>query len=204
MSNAITQSILLRRTNIAGKVPTTSSIQLGELALNTNDGKAFMKKDDGVNVTIEQFVVTGAEITGSINILGSGSFGDVNITNGLTVGGPSIFNGVASGSFEGIFTGDGSGLFGVTASMRPDDYDFNSDPFSGYIGYINGTGSLYKVLAPSNAIEFTYNDNILGTITDGNGFSGSIVGIGNVSDFSSSVDYRLSNLATSTDAGVWA
>ena len=85
-----------------------------------------------------------------------------------------------------------------------DDYDFNNDPFSGYIGYINGTGSLYKVLAPTNAIEFTYNDGIIATITDGNGFSGSVVGIGNVSDFSSSVDYRLSNLSVLTDAGVWA
>ena len=55
MSSPITQSILLRRSAIAGKIPTTSSLQLGELALNTNDGKAFMKKDDGVNVTIEQF-----------------------------------------------------------------------------------------------------------------------------------------------------
>ena len=199
MSNAVTQSILLRRSNIAGKVPTTSSLQLGELALNTNDGRAFMKKDDGVNVTIEQFVVTGAEVTGSINILGTGSFGH------LDVSGNAEFV-TASGYFSGSFKGDGSALFGVTASMRPDDFDFNrpEEAFAGTVGYIQGTGSAYSVQAVNSGVELLYNDVIFGAFTNGNGFSGSVYGIGNVSSFSSSVDYRLSALATTADAGVWA
>jgi hypothetical protein len=200
MANAITQSILLRRSNIAGKVPTTSSLQLGELALNTNDGRAFMKKDDGVNVTIEQFVVTGAEVTGSINILGTGSFGQVDVTNNLSVGGTLTFA-TASGYFTGSFSGDGSGLTGVTASMRPDDFDFNRDPYAGTVGYIQGTGSLYAVLAPTNAIEFVYNENVISQITDVDGYSGSIYGIGNVSSFSSSI---YTQFLAGADAGVWA
>lgn len=198
MSNAVTQSILLRRSNIAGKVPTTSSLQLGELALNTNDGRAFMKKDDGVNVTIEQFVVTGAEVTGSINILGTGSFGH------LDVNGNAEFV-TASGYFSGSFKGDGSALFGITASMRPDDFDFNrpEEAFAGTVGYIQGTGSAYAVQAVNTGVELLYNNSIFGAFTNGDGFSGSVYGIGNVSSFSSSVDYRL-NALSSADAGVWA
>lgn len=205
MSNAVTQSILLRRSNIAGKIPTTSSLQLGELALNTNDGKAFMKKDDGVNVTIEQFVVTGAEITGSINILGTGSFGHLEINGDANFDGNATFVS-ASGYFTGSFAGDGSGLYGVTASMRPDDFDFNrpEEAFAGTVGYIQGTGSAYSVQAVNAGVELLYNDIIFSTFTNGNGYSGSVYGIGNVSSFSSSVDYRLSNLAATTDAGVWA
>ena len=199
MSNAVTQSILLRRSNIAGKVPTTSSLQLGELAINTNDGRVFLKKDDGVNVTIEQLVVTGAEVTGSINILGTGSFGH------LDVSGNAEFV-TASGYFSGSFKGDGSALFGVTASMRPDDFDFNrpEEAFAGTVGYIQGTGSAYSVQAVNTGVELLYNDVIFGAFTNADGFSGSVYGIGNVTTFSSSVDYRLSALATTTDAGVWA
>lgn len=205
MATAVTQSILLRRSNIAGKVPTTSSLQLGELALNTNDGRAFMKKDDGVNVTIEQFVVTGAEVTGSINILGTGSFGQIDVTNNLSVGGTLTFA-TASGYFTGSFAGDGSNLYGVTASMRPDDFDFNrpEEAFAGTVGYIQGTGSAYAVQAVNTGVELLYNDVIFSAFTNGDGFSGSVYGIGNVTTFSSSVDYRLSSLASTTDAGVWA
>mgnify|MGYP000975199254 CR=1 FL=1 len=39
-------SILLRRNLTSGNVPTTSSLELGELAVNTADGKIFLKKSD--------------------------------------------------------------------------------------------------------------------------------------------------------------
>ena len=39
--------IKLKRSAISGNVPTTSQLELGEIALNTNDGKIFIKKDDG-------------------------------------------------------------------------------------------------------------------------------------------------------------
>jgi hypothetical protein len=201
MATAVTQSVLLRRSNLAAKVPTTDQLQLGELGVNTNDGRVFLKKDDGVNVTIEQIVVTGAEVTGSINILGTGSFGDLQIDNTANFDGNAYFNATASGSFEGFFSGDGSNLTGVTASMRPDDFDFNSDPFAGTIGYIQGSGSLYKVATDAAAIDFRYNDVTIATITEADGFSGSVYGIGDVLSFSSSI---YTQFAAGPDAGVWA
>ena len=201
MSAAVTQSVLLRRSNLAAKVPTTDQLQLGELGINTTDGRVFLKKDDGVNVTIQQIVVTGAEVTGSINILGTGSFGQLEINGNANFDGNTYFAGAVSGNFTGSFRGDGSNLRGVTASMRPDDFDFNSDPFAGTIGYIQGSGSLYKVATISESIDFRYNDVTIANITAANGFSGSVYGIGDVLSFSSSI---YTQFAAGPDAGVWA
>ena len=201
MATAVTQSVLLRRSNLAAKVPTTDQLQLGELGINTADGRVFLKKDDGVNVTIQQIVVTGAEVTGSINILGTGSFGQLEINGNANFDGNTYFAGAVSGAFTGSFSGDGSALTGVTASMRPDDFDFNSDPFAGTIGYIQGSGSSYKVATTAGAVEITYNDVVIANISNTNGFSGSLYGIGDVLSFSSSI---YTQFAAGPDAGVWA
>ena len=39
--------IRLRRSAVSGSIPTTSNLNLGELALNTADGKVYMKKSVG-------------------------------------------------------------------------------------------------------------------------------------------------------------
>ena len=38
------QTIKLKRSNTAGNLPTTSDLALGEVAINTKDGKFFSKK----------------------------------------------------------------------------------------------------------------------------------------------------------------
>lgn len=43
----------VKRSAVAGKIPTTTDLQLGELAINTNDGKLFIKKDDGTEAVVE-------------------------------------------------------------------------------------------------------------------------------------------------------
>ena len=44
--------ITLKRTNTALSVPTTADISLGEIYINTNDGKIYFKKDDGTEQII--------------------------------------------------------------------------------------------------------------------------------------------------------
>lgn len=51
--------IKLRRSAIAGKVPTTEQLELGELAINTHDGKMFLKQDRDGTVSIRQI---GADV----------------------------------------------------------------------------------------------------------------------------------------------
>lgn len=203
----MSQTILLRRSNLAGKVPTTASIELGELAINTNDGRAFLKKDDGVNVTIEQLVVTGAEVTGSINILGTGSFGQVDVTNNFSVGGDATFDGdanfagdVTANAFSGSFYGDGSGLTNVVVSPA-NQFDFNEPANVGIIGFLEDSGSNYMIAPYSDHIAFKYQGVEFASIDLASGFSGSVYGIGDVLSFSQSI---YTQFAAGPDAGVWA
>lgn len=46
-------TIKIKRSAVAGKVPGTSDLDLGELALNTFEGKLYTKKDDGTAKIIE-------------------------------------------------------------------------------------------------------------------------------------------------------
>lgn len=43
----MTSKVQHRRSAVSGKVPTTEQIDLGELAINTRDGKLFLKRDNG-------------------------------------------------------------------------------------------------------------------------------------------------------------
>ena len=208
------QNILQRRSAIQGKTPTTSSLQVGEIALNTYDGKAYIHKS-GSTQSIESIVITNSTTTGSITLTQTGSFGelvvtqDVNISRDLYVTNDIIGNGdiditgaiSASIVSSSVFIGNGAQLTGVTASMRPDDFDFNSEPFAGTIGYIQGSGSLYKVASTPTAVEFRYNEVVRGTFTTENGFSGSLYGIGDVLSFSSSIASRFATLEAGPDGG---
>ena len=54
-------NIKLRRSATAGAIPTTSNLDLGELALNTYDGKIYMKKgsvEENFNLTPLQYKVS--------------------------------------------------------------------------------------------------------------------------------------------------
>lgn len=60
MSN---QYLKLRRSAVPGRIPDTASLQLGEIALNTYDGKAFMKKSGSAGEEI--ISLGGSEISGT-------------------------------------------------------------------------------------------------------------------------------------------
>jgi hypothetical protein len=46
-------TIKIKRSAVAAKVPTTGDLALGELALNTYDGKLYTKKDNGTASIVE-------------------------------------------------------------------------------------------------------------------------------------------------------
>ena len=58
MSNTLFK---LKRSAVKGKAPTTSNIELGELAINTNDGRLFFKTTDSAS---SSSIVTLREISG--------------------------------------------------------------------------------------------------------------------------------------------
>ena len=82
------QIIRLKRTSVAGSVPTTSDLSTGELAINVHDGKVFLRRSGSIDDVRE--VLTN-EFTGSVNIAGA-----VTATS---------------------FTGDGSNLTNLTIAQ---------------------------------------------------------------------------------------
>jgi hypothetical protein len=75
-------TILLKRSDVPGKAPSSSDILLGEPALNTSDGKLFIKKEDGSVISItpiepQIFTTKNIDITSSQN--------DLNLESSATV-----------------------------------------------------------------------------------------------------------------------
>jgi hypothetical protein len=83
------QVLKLKRTAVTGKTPTTSHLELGELAMNTFDGRIFLKKDNGTPIVTE-ILTTNTEnfITGSLLLNGNLTLtGNATIGGNLTLGG---------------------------------------------------------------------------------------------------------------------
>lgn len=64
------QIIKFKRSTTAGAIPTTGSLEYGEIAMNVTDGKVFFKRGDD---SIQQLVTTNTStaILGNVNISGS-------------------------------------------------------------------------------------------------------------------------------------
>lgn len=77
------QTIKLKRSATQGKVPSTGNLALGELAINTYDGRVFFKKNDGSD-SIEHIITTDSITTGSVSIVGSLVVDDITI-DGSTI-----------------------------------------------------------------------------------------------------------------------
>ena len=89
------QNIQLKRSALSGKVPDTGSLTLGELAINTYDGKIFFKKSGSIE-SVESILTTNSTTTGSIRLIGTGSFSSLQVNNTLTVNhGETIVSGSA-------------------------------------------------------------------------------------------------------------
>ena len=69
------QTILIKRSNTSGAVPTTSQLSVGELALNTRDGKIYMRKyidgttgNDTITLIGDNSTIAGSTFTGNLNL----------------------------------------------------------------------------------------------------------------------------------------
>jgi hypothetical protein len=82
MSN--NQILKLRRSAVPGKIPSTSSLDFGELALNTYDGRAFMKKSSSNG---EEIVIIGSGASGSFtgSFFGTASWANAAISSSYTL-----------------------------------------------------------------------------------------------------------------------
>ena len=78
--------IKLRRSAVAGRVPTTAQLELGELAINTQDGKIFIKQYDSVSNT-ENIIEFSADPNDLLTLIktvdGANSGLDADLLDGL-------------------------------------------------------------------------------------------------------------------------
>lgn len=96
----------IRRSSVQGSVPTTTQLSLGELAINTYDGKLFLKKD-----------VSGTETIVEVGAGGSG----VSLSANNTFTGSNTFSNATGQIFNQAATQDGillRGRAGGTTSLN--------------------------------------------------------------------------------------
>ena len=106
-------TVVLKRSAVQGKTPTTSDLALGELALNTNDGNLFFKRD----VSGTQSILAVATLTGTQTLtnktltsptLNTATADALTLTGTLTAGGGVGTNGA-------VLTSTGTGVIWSTA-----------------------------------------------------------------------------------------
>jgi hypothetical protein len=124
--------VQLKRSALTGKVPGTGSLNLGELALNTYDGKIFFRRS-GSTDTIQEVVTTNVLNTGSITITGT-------LTAGSIVGSISASNGVVSGSSQ---------VIGILSSLNSYTASYATTGSNQFKADQNITGSLRATLTGS-------------------------------------------------------
>jgi len=88
------QIVKLRRSSVIGKKPTNAQLELGELSVNTSDGKVYFAKSGSLGPSVEELVSTNTVNTGSIYLTDN----------------------VTASFFTGSFIGDGYGLYNIPAS----------------------------------------------------------------------------------------
>jgi hypothetical protein len=124
--------VQLKRSALTGKVPGTGSLNLGELALNTYDGKIFFRRS-GSTDTIQEVVTTNVLNTGSVTITGT-------LTAGSIVGSISASNGVVSGSSQ---------VIGILSSLNSYTASYATTGSNQFKADQNITGSLRATLTGS-------------------------------------------------------
>lgn len=75
-------TLKLKRSAVQNKVPLTTDLQLGELAINTYDGKLYLKKDNGTESIVE--VGAGAGVTSFNTRTGAVTLSSNDVTTALT------------------------------------------------------------------------------------------------------------------------
>jgi hypothetical protein len=159
--------VQLKRSALSGKVPGTGSLNLGELAVNTYDGKIYFKKSGSIE-SVESILTTNSVVTGSIRLEGTGSFGSLKVNDTLTVNhGETIISGSALVTSDLTILGAvnarqfnisviSSSVLFQSGSTR---FGNTSDDTHDFTGSVNVTGSLYlngvAVGASSNSGSFT-------------------------------------------------
>ena len=169
----MSQIVQLKRSALSGKVPDTGSLNLGELAVNTYDGKIYFKKSGSIE-TVESVLTTNSVVTGSIRLEGTASFGSLKVNDTLTVNhGETIISGSA------LVTNDLTILGAVNARQ------FNISVISSSVLFESGSSRFGNtsddIHSFTGSLQVSGSQTITGSVTatsfvgDGSGLTGMVV-----------------------------
>jgi len=145
------QTIKIKRSAVAGKVPTLSDLALGELALNSFDGKLYARKDNGTASVVE-LSGGGASVTTSDTAPNSPSDGDLWYDS---VGGRTYVYYADGSSSQWVDAspqvgGGGSGPIAETAQVISADFTLTTGSNGLSAGPVE-IAATYAVTVPANA-----------------------------------------------------
>jgi hypothetical protein len=154
-------AIILKRNLVSGNVPTTASIALGELAINTADGKLFLKKSSSLGESIEAAVTTNTTTNGNVNLLGNlliigrSSFsGSVNYSGSLI---PYVQSGKTSDFSVGSTDAAWSDVYVSRSLSFVDDTGVITEVFGGdeyiQLGNVRLTTSSVTIYNQTNEVQ---------------------------------------------------
>ena len=170
------QVVKLKRTSVQGRIPSIANLELGELAINTHDGRIFFQKDDGT-LSIQEILTTNSDNSGSFNLTGAISASSLSISGDSFIGGNLTLGG-------NITIGDTS-TDSVTVTAQ----------FSGSL--IPDGNEIYDLGSVTKKWNNTYTKNLIATNITANSIIGSIAATNGVisgsSQLTSSLDSRYLN-----------
>ena len=112
--------VKLKRSAVSGNVPSTSQLELGEVALNTFDGDLFFKKDNGSESIVSVVTTDGTQtltnktIGGNLTVTGSLILSSDTASLDLSSGSALIDDQGADGSSGQFLSSTGGGVRWVT------------------------------------------------------------------------------------------
>ena len=162
-------TVVLKRSAVQGKTPTTSDLALGELALNTYDGNLFFKKDSGTASIVSVATLTGTQTLTNKTLtsptVNSATANNLTLTGTLTAGGGAGTNGQ-------ILQSTGTGVQWVTRDVSTLDSLTDvviSSPASNEVLKFNGSVWINAEAdaAVASAVFAANAESDLGLVTDG-------------------------------------
>jgi hypothetical protein len=162
-------TVVLKRSAVQGKTPTTGDLALGELALNTYDGNLFFKKDSGTASIMSVVTLTGTQTLTNKTLtsptVNSATANNLTLTGTLTAGGGVGTNGqllASTGSGVQWVTRDVSTLDSLTDVVISSPESDQVLKFNGSI-WINAESDQ----AVASAVFAANAESDLGLVTDG-------------------------------------
>lgn len=159
-----------KRSAVPAKVPSIVDLALGELAINTYDGKLFLKKNDGTESIVEIGAGGGGGSGTVTSVSGTGSVSGLTLSGTVTSAGSITLGGtlaLTSGDITGGLgytparagaNSDITSLTGITGGISsPDFIQFDTaatvTPATGRLFFNTGEGGLAYTLLGGNVIQ---------------------------------------------------